>query len=419
MTLTFAYSTIITRTHGPHTRRLEESTMKSGSPVDESFRLSETKDGHCPADTMDYSSARESSCPPATHQPAQLYKDSSPTSTAMTPKFPNSYCPPSLRAKILSHTQPYPSFLKAHLEPDTRSRSVPPVRIRLRTADMSPTRSTKSDAAASFPSLKQLGWTPHHILGDGNCLFRALSHQLYGHDQLHSHVRSEVIAQFRQDKELLLPFMAEDLRRSTRTRGRQPAAAPSGPSATQDQIFEQRIALMKKNRTWGDHLEIQTFCNLKQCNVVIFNEGGSMPIIQPRGITDSSNLATYYLAYHQHEHYSSVRHRIQHVSLPKTLAAFDAERGVGPPAGTPALTMDNGSDDSTSTPVESESENMSSVPNKRKRSLQQFRSFEGSRSESARPFDEECKLKRIKLRVKEPQSEPVTIGSRMRPVEVD
>lgn len=417
--MTTAYSAIITSTHGPHSQHLEESTMNSDSPVAESFKMSDNKNG-CPADTMNDSSARESSCPPAGYQPTPLYKNSSPTSAVMTPKFPNSYCPPSLRAKILSHTQPYPTFLKAHLEPDTRSRSVPPVRIRLRTSDMSPTRSTKSDAAASFPGLKQLGWTPHHILGDGNCLFRALSHQLYGHDQLHSHVRSEVIAQFRQDRDLLLPFMAEDLRRSTRTtRGRQPAAAPSGPSATQAEIFEQRIAMMEKSRTWGDHLEIQTFCNLKQCNVVIFSEGGAMPIVHPRGITDPSHLDTYYLAYHQHEHYSSVRHRIQYVSLPKTLAAFDTERGVGPPANTPALTVDNGSDDSTSTPVESESENTYAVPNMRKRNLQQFRSFEGARSKAARPFDEGCKLKRIKLRVKEPQSEPTTLGSRMRPVEVD
>ena len=33
----------------------------------------------------------------------------------------------------------------------------------------------------------------HDVLPDGNCMFRALSHQLYGSDQHHVHMRSMLL----------------------------------------------------------------------------------------------------------------------------------------------------------------------------------------------------------------------------------
>ena len=51
----------------------------------------------------------------------------------------------------------------------------------------------------------------HDVLPDGNCMFRALSHQLYGSDQHHVQVRSMLLEVIESNKIIYQPYWIEDM----------------------------------------------------------------------------------------------------------------------------------------------------------------------------------------------------------------
>lgn len=55
-----------------------------------------------------------------------------------------------------------------------------------------------------------LGLELHDVCGDGNCLFRSLSEQLYNTDKQHAALRHEAIEFMRATKEDFAPFLDED-----------------------------------------------------------------------------------------------------------------------------------------------------------------------------------------------------------------
>lgn len=53
----------------------------------------------------------------------------------------------------------------------------------------------------------QLGWRVTAIAGDGNCLFRAISDQLFGDQELHADVRRRLVDFIERERELFAPFL--------------------------------------------------------------------------------------------------------------------------------------------------------------------------------------------------------------------
>lgn len=58
--------------------------------------------------------------------------------------------------------------------------------------------------------LRELGLYAAHTVGDGNCLFRALSDQLYGTPSHHLKLRQDICDWIEEHKERYAPFVEDD-----------------------------------------------------------------------------------------------------------------------------------------------------------------------------------------------------------------
>ncbi|KAM6493025.1 hypothetical protein JOM56_011159 [Amanita muscaria] len=201
------------------------------------------------------------------------------------------------------------------------------------------TRSSKgrrllSDPAESTQALNQqlaaLGLYAVQTLGDGNCLFRALSDQCYGTDSRHAQVRQDVCDWIALHKSRYSPFVDDE-------RG-----------------IDVHLRCMRENATYGGHMELSAFAHLTRRNIKViqpglvyvieWNAGGdpegfledkdsadeSDPIeardrrrqrrdrlkekkqaasaqAEEDGEDEPSNYKTMYVAYYDWEHFSSIR----------------------------------------------------------------------------------------------------------------
>ncbi|KAF7308362.1 OTU domain-containing protein [Mycena chlorophos] len=163
--------------------------------------------------------------------------------------------------------------------------------------------------------LRSLGLYAANTLGDGNCLFRALSDQLFGTASRHSQLRKDVCDWIARHKSRYEPFVEDD-------RG-----------------IETHLRCMRQNATYGGHMELSAFAHLTRRNVKVIQPGlvyviewagGSGGPSSPTTLASSSSAnefelgsdlpmteGTIYVAYHDWEHFSSVRNlRGPHTGLP-------------------------------------------------------------------------------------------------------
>ena len=96
--------------------------------------------------------------------------------------------------------------------------------------------------------LKRMGLYAANTTGDGNCLFRALSDQLYGHPARHAQLRQETCDHLAARPEKFAGFV-------------------------DDKPFDQYIRLMRENGTYGGHLELHAFAQMKQKQIKIVQPG--------------------------------------------------------------------------------------------------------------------------------------------------
>ncbi|KZV80894.1 cysteine proteinase [Exidia glandulosa HHB12029] len=182
------------------------------------------------------------------------------------------------------------------------------------------TRSSKAilyDPAQNTQLLNQqlhaLGLYAAQTIGDGNCLFRALSDQLYGTQNYHSKLRDEICDWIAARPDRYAPFVDDE-------RG-----------------LDVHLRCMRTPGTYGGHLELSAFAHLKRRNVKVIQPGLVYIIEWNTGVGDASSSAddadrrrlrrtkhkadktataaepdeavgeTVYVAYHDWEHFSSVR----------------------------------------------------------------------------------------------------------------
>ncbi|KAH7924401.1 cysteine proteinase [Leucogyrophana mollusca] len=196
--------------------------------------------------------------------------------------------------------------------------------------------------------LRSLGLYAANTLGDGNCLFRALCDQLYGSPSQHLQLRKDICDWIESHSQRYEPF-CEDER---------------GLSA--------HLRCMREQGTYGGHLELSAFAHFTRRNVKVIQPGlvyviewaagGDMPFDRPASAQDDDKLnereirrlrrqhqrdepiaetsgsdpsvGAVYVAYHDWEHFSSIRNlRGPHSGVPlvSELPA-DAEVPVPPSA---------------------------------------------------------------------------------------
>ncbi|CAE6526576.1 unnamed protein product [Rhizoctonia solani] len=106
-----------------------------------------------------------------------------------------------------------------------------------------------ANTAELTAQLRSMGLYAAPTLGDGNCLFRALSDQIYGTPNEHLTLRKAICAFMAAHKERFEAFVDDD------------------------RSWEQHISAMRNNGTYGGHLELTAFAQLKIVNVKVVQPG--------------------------------------------------------------------------------------------------------------------------------------------------
>jgi len=117
------------------------------------------------------------------------------------------------------------------------------------------------------------------VAGDGNCLFRAMADQFTGEPNTHATYRKQICDYIFYNRQDFEPFIEDD------------------------EPFDAYLTRMRRNATWGGHLEIQACTMLYQVNITIHQ------LNQPRWDLSfpGHSMKTIHFSYHQGQHYSSVR----------------------------------------------------------------------------------------------------------------
>lgn len=87
--------------------------------------------------------------------------------------------------------------------------------------------------------------TVQHVQGDGNCLFRSVSIQIYGDETWHDRVREECMDFIEKDREHFQAFVAEE-------------------------DFDSYVRRKRRGGTFGDNTEIQAMAELYNRPVIVF-----------------------------------------------------------------------------------------------------------------------------------------------------
>lgn len=146
-----------------------------------------------------------------------------------------------------------------------------------------------------FPLLRRLGLYASGIEGDGNCLFRAMSDQLYGDGgAAHARVRAQVVSYMRDNSSYFAMFLG---------------------GGSEGRSWEGYLNRMARDGVYGDNPEIVAFANFYGVNVVIY-QSEHLFVVSCQNATSSTPAM--HIAYHEWEHYSSVRNRSgPHKGLPE------------------------------------------------------------------------------------------------------
>jgi len=154
---------------------------------------------------------------------------------------------------------------------------------------------------ADFPrfqlQLKLQGLTVQEVDGDGNCFFRALSHQLYGNEHSHMMLRQRTMDGMVGQKDFFLPFFDPD-----------------------DESFEEYVARMRSDGEWAGNEEVQAASVALRINITIHQL--EMPTLEVVNFP-SDHIRVAHLSYHNEDHYNSVR------SLQKEFVPIESRRGKG------------------------------------------------------------------------------------------
>ncbi|KAJ3891285.1 hypothetical protein GG344DRAFT_88346 [Lentinula edodes] len=179
--------------------------------------------------------------------------------------------------------------------------------------------------------LRSLGLYAAPTIGDGNCLFRALSDQHYGSPSRHVEVRREICDFIEAHPERYEGFVDVD------------EFGESGVRKEKGSGLSAYVAGMRQNATYGGHMELSAFAHLTKRNIKVVQPGLVYVIqcdpAQPKSPKPASKKAgdspskytrsgsskeldgdgdspmspgegqdsTIYVAYHDWEHFSSVR----------------------------------------------------------------------------------------------------------------
>jgi len=138
----------------------------------------------------------------------------------------------------------------------------------------------------------------------GNCLFNALSDQLYGTQDQHHVIRARVISHMQEHaeyyKQFLEVFPGGGIRRNPKRKNAgtfstaQYATAPTAEEV--DRVFFDHLNRMAKGGTWGDNMEIVAFSSTFGADVKIYQRDQAYMISAAAKV--NIDKRTCHIAYH-------------------------------------------------------------------------------------------------------------------------
>lgn len=148
--------------------------------------------------------------------------------------------------------------------------------------------------------LAEAGLEVFPIEGDGNCMFRSVSHQLYGSSQHHAVIRAKTLEYMRIEREYFANFIDGGLER-----------------------FDEYIEYMSRNGAWGDDTEIQAMSEMYDRPFYIYAYSAT-PMRTFHEVEGS--LPPIKVSYHGKCHYNSVVNTVWHEPLlPTPPGQFEEE----------------------------------------------------------------------------------------------
>lgn len=94
-------------------------------------------------------------------------------------------------------------------------------------------------------ALAEVGFKVIAIERDGNCMFRAVAHQLYGDQSGHEAVRKQCCDYLDKEREFFQNYCF-------------------------DESLDQRLTRMRRLGTWGDNIELQALSELFKCSIEVY-----------------------------------------------------------------------------------------------------------------------------------------------------
>lgn len=153
----------------------------------------------------------------------------------------------------------------------------------------------------NFPSfamqLRKLGLALRDIPADGNCLFRALGDQLEGHSRNHYKHRHDIVNYMIDHRKDFEPFVEDDM------------------------TFDEHVNNLRKLGTHAGNDAIVAFAKLHDVNIMIHQLNGKPLLIQ--GPSNNENVAQLHIAYHNGDHYSSIRRDGDNTESPANIRLQD------------------------------------------------------------------------------------------------
>ena len=116
--------------------------------------------------------------------------------------------------------------------------------------------------------LSLLGLYAAPTIGDGNCLFRALSDQLYGSPSRHYELRQQICDHVERHRERYEPFV-EDSEGGDGEGGR----GRKGKGKSGGGGLEGHVRAMRENATYGGHMELSAFADMTRRDVKVIQPG--------------------------------------------------------------------------------------------------------------------------------------------------
>lgn len=185
------------------------------------------------------------------------------------------------------------------------------------------TRSCKKNTGSSYladdqnfkpftSQLNKLGLQLRDITGDGNCCFRALSDQLEGNENQHLDYRKRTCQYIRQNRDEFEPFIAALVEDAAEVdlSGKSDNKKKSNKKLD---AFDNYIKNLETPGTYADNMCLVAFARLYQVTINIHQL--DLPIWTIQGLENKSKK-NIHLAYHNGEHYSSIRRQGDLTSTP-------------------------------------------------------------------------------------------------------